>query len=134
MEKPVLFTTGLCLGAVSIAVHWGLGLFFTYQLPILSLVFSLFWSTLVIALLPIWENLFDVISPLRLLELSHPSQPLLKRLQIEAPGTYHHTLMVGTLAEAAADKLMMNGLLVKAGAYYHDIGKLKTRGILLKTK
>ena len=120
-----LFILGLCLGAVSTAVHWGLGLFYTYQLPILLLVFSLFWSTLVIALLPIWENLFDVISPLRLLELSHPSQPLLKRLQIEAPGTYHHTLMVGTLAEAAADKLMMNGLLVKAGAYYHDIGKLK---------
>ncbi|MDD3319254.1 MAG: HDIG domain-containing protein [Synergistaceae bacterium] len=120
-----LFFLGLCLGAVSVAVHWGLGLFYTYQLPILSIVFSLFWSTVVIALLPIWENLFDVISPLRLLELSHPSQPLLKRLQIEAPGTYHHTLMVGTLAEAAADKLMMNGLLVKAGAYYHDIGKLK---------
>lgn len=120
-----LFFLGLCLGAVSIALHWGLGLFFTYQLPVLSLVFSLFWSTVVIALLPIWENLFDVISPLRLLELSHPSQPLLKRLQIEAPGTYHHTLMVGTMAEAAADKLMMNGLLVKAGAYYHDIGKLK---------
>lgn len=120
-----LFFLGLCLGAVSIAVNWGLGLFFTYQLPVLSLVFSLFWSTVVIALLPIWENLFDVISPLRLLELSHPSQPLLKRLQIEAPGTYHHTLMVGTMAEAAADKLMMNGLLVKAGAYYHDIGKLK---------
>lgn len=120
-----LFFLGLCLGAVSFAVHWGLILYYTYQLPILSIVFSLFWSTLVIALLPIWENLFDVISPLRLLELSHPSQPLLKRLQIEAPGTYHHTLMVGTLAEAAADKLMMNGLLVKAGAYYHDIGKLK---------
>ncbi len=120
-----LFFLGLCLGAVSMAVHWGLGLFYTYQLPMLSIVFSLFWSTLVIALLPIWENLFDVISPLRLLELSHPSQPLLKRLQIEAPGTYHHTLMVGTLAEAAADRLMMNGLLVKAGAYYHDIGKLK---------
>lgn len=120
-----LFFLGLCLGAVSVSVHWGLGLFYNYRLPILSIVFSLFWSTMVIALLPIWENLFDVISPLRLLELSHPSQPLLKRLQIEAPGTYHHTLMVGTLAEAAADKLMMNGLLVKAGAYYHDIGKLK---------
>lgn len=120
-----LFFLGLCLGAVSVAVHWGLVLYYTYQLPILSVVFSLFWSTLVIALLPMWENLFDVISPLRLLELSHPSQPLLKRLQLEAPGTYHHTLMVGTLAEAAADKLMMNGLLVKAGAYYHDIGKLK---------
>jgi len=62
---------------------------------------------------------------LRLLEMSHPSQPLLKRLQLEAPGTYHHTITVGTLAEAVADRLGMNGLLVRTGAYYHDIGKLK---------
>jgi putative nucleotidyltransferase with HDIG domain len=57
--------------------------------------------------------------------MSHPSQPLLKRLQLEAPGTYHHTVSVGTLAEAVADRVGMNGLLVKTGAYYHDIGKLK---------
>lgn len=120
-----LFFLGICLGAVSACIHWGLGLLFTYKLLISSVIYSCIWSTLVIALLPFWENMFDVISPLRLLELSHPSQPLLKRLQLEAPGTYHHTLMVGILAEAAADKLKMNGLLVKAGAYYHDIGKLK---------
>ena len=120
-----LFFLGLCLGVVSVGIHWGLGLYFTHWLIISSLIFSAFWGALVVALLPLWENLFDVISPLRLLELSHPSQHLIKRMQMEAPGTYHHTLMVGTIAEAAADCLKMNGLLVRAGAYYHDIGKLK---------
>lgn len=120
-----LFFLGLCLSVFSIVIHWGLGIFFTYRMLLMSLMYSALWGTIVVALLPLWENIFDVISPLRLLELSHPTQPLIKRLQLEAPGTYHHTLMVGTLAEAAADKLKMNGLLVKAGAYYHDIGKLK---------
>lgn len=120
-----LFLIGVCLGGISIVAHWGMGMYFTYTLPLSSVLFSAIWGTIVVALLPFWEYMFDVISPLRLLELSHPSQPIIKRLQLEAPGTYHHTLMVGTLAEAAADKLGMNGLLVKAGAYYHDIGKLK---------
>lgn len=120
-----LFLLGVFLGAVTVLIHWGLGIHFTYSLPLSVILFSAIWGTIVVALLPFWEFMFDVISPLRLLELSHPSQPILKRLQIEAPGTYHHTLMVGTLAEAAADKLKMNGLMVKAGAYYHDIGKLK---------
>ena len=120
-----LFIMGLCLGAASLCIHWGLGLYYDYKLVLSCILYSAVWATIILALLPLWENLFDVISQLRLLELSHPSQPLIKRLQIEAPGTYHHTLMVGTLAEAAADKLKMNGLLVRAGAYYHDIGKLK---------
>ena len=83
------------------------------------------WSSLVIAALPLFEDVFDVLSPLRLIELSHPSNPLLKRLQMEAPGTYHHSLMLGTLAETIADKLDMNANLLKAGAYFHDIGKLR---------
>lgn len=120
-----LFVLGLILGAIAIFVQWGLGIYFSYNLVLISLLFSAVWSTIVVAALPLWEYFFDVLSPLRLLELSHPSQPLLKRMQIEAPGTYHHILMVGTLAEAAADKLKLNSLLVKAGAYYHDIGKLK---------
>jgi putative nucleotidyltransferase with HDIG domain len=120
-----LFILGLCLSAVSFGVHWGLGISYDYTLPLYGLLFSAVWSTIVIAFLPIWESFFGVISPLRLLELCDQSQPLLKRLQLEAPGTFHHTLMVGSLAEAAADKLDMNGLMVRAGAYYHDIGKLK---------
>lgn len=120
-----LFFLGLCLCFVTLLMHWGLGLHISKKLVAVSILFSAAWGAIVVALLPMWENMFDVISPLRLLELSHPSQPLIKRLQLEAPGTYHHTLMVGTLAESAADALKMNGLLVKAGAYYHDIGKLK---------
>ena len=84
-----LFLRSLSWGSFSFCTL-GIRLFYNYRLP-LSIVFSLFWSTMVIALLPIWENLFDVISPLRLLELSHPSQPLLKRLQIEAPA--HITIL-----------------------------------------
>jgi len=120
-----LFFLGLCLSIVSIGVHWGLGISYDYTLPLYALLFSAVWSTIVIAFLPIWESLFGITSPLRLLELCDQSQPLLKRLQLEAPGTFHHTLMVGSLAEAAADKLAMNGLMVRAGAYYHDVGKLK---------
>ena len=120
-----LFLFGLCLLAATFFLKWGLGLDITWNLLMGNLLLCAVWSSLVIAILPLWETLFEVVSPLRFLELSHPSQPLLKRLQLEAPGTYHHVIMVGTLAEAAADQLKMNGLLVKAGAYYHDIGKLK---------
>ena len=74
--------------------------------------------------LPLWENLFSILTPIKLLELSNPNHPLLKRLLVEAPGTYHHSLMVGNLSEAAADSIGGNSLLVRVGAYYHDIGKL----------
>lgn len=79
---------------------------------------------LTIGSLPLWENLFSILTPIKLLELSNPNHPLLKRLLVEAPGTYHHSLMVGNLSEAAADAIGANSLLVRVGAYYHDIGKL----------
>jgi putative nucleotidyltransferase with HDIG domain len=120
-----IFSLGLCLAFASTFVRWGLGLAVSWELVGVYLILCAFWSSLVVAVIPLWEAVFDIISPLRLLEMSHPSQPLLKRLQLEAPGTYHHTVTVGTLAEAVADRLGMNGLLVKTGAYYHDIGKLK---------
>jgi putative nucleotidyltransferase with HDIG domain len=120
-----IFSLGLCLTFTSLFVRWGLGLAISWELVGIHLILIVLWSSLVVAVIPLWETLFDIISPLRLLEMSHPSQPLLKRLQLEAPGTYHHTVTVGTLAEAVADRLGMNGLLVKTGAYYHDIGKLK---------
>ncbi len=120
-----VFALGLCLTFTASFVRWGFGLAVGWQQVGGYLIACTFWSSLVVAVLPLWEYVFDIISPLRLLELSHPSQPLLKRLQLEAPGTYHHTVTVGTLAEAVADKLGMNGLLIKTGAFYHDIGKLK---------
>ncbi|MCL6634702.1 MAG: HDIG domain-containing protein [Peptococcaceae bacterium] len=75
--------------------------------------------------LPFLEHTFRITSPVRLLELSHPNNVLLKRLLTEAPGTYHHSIIVGNLAESAADAVGGESLLVRVGAYYHDIGKLK---------
>ena len=75
--------------------------------------------------LPVWEYFFKVLTPIKLMELTDPNQPLLRRLFAEAPGTYHHSLLVGSLVEAAASAIGANQLLAKAGAYYHDIGKLK---------
>ncbi|HHY59606.1 MAG TPA: HDIG domain-containing protein, partial [Clostridia bacterium] len=75
--------------------------------------------------LPFLETTFGITTSLRLLEMSNPNQPLLKRLLLEAPGTYHHSILVGNLAEAAADAVRADGLLARVGAYYHDIGKLK---------
>src|SRR5690606_6262100 len=80
---------------------------------------------LTIGFLPYAENLFKVLSAMKLLEMSNPNQPLLRRLLLEAPGTYHHSLMVANLAEAAVEEVGGNALLARAGAYYHDIGKLK---------
>lgn len=75
--------------------------------------------------LPFWESTFRITSAVRLLEISNPNNILLKRLLTEAPGTYHHSIIVGNLAEAAADAVGGDALLVRIGAYYHDIGKSK---------
>ncbi|MFO7610904.1 MAG: HDIG domain-containing protein [Clostridia bacterium] len=79
---------------------------------------------LVLGLLPLFESVFNIVTPFKLMELANPARPLLKRLLIEAPGTYHHSLMVGNLAEEAANEIGANGLLARVGAYYHDIGKM----------
>jgi len=81
-------------------------------------------TILAIGLLPLLEVLFGVITPLKLLELANPNQPLIKRLLLEAPGTYHHSLMVGNMAEIAIESIGGDALLARVGAYYHDIGKL----------
>ncbi len=80
---------------------------------------------LTIGTLPVFESMFNIITPLKLLELANPNQPLMKKLLMEAPGTYHHSLMVGNLAEAATEEINGNALLARVGAYYHDVGKLK---------
>lgn len=78
-----------------------------------------------IGVLPFLEQLFGLVTPIKLLELANPAHPLLRRLQLEAPGTYHHSIMVGNLAEAAAEAVGADALLVRVGTYYHDIGKLR---------
>lgn len=95
----------------------------------LSLVFvlasGLLTAVLAIGLLPFFEVSFGILSPLKLIELSNPNHPLLRKLLVETPGTYHHSVMVGNLAEAAAEAIGANGLLCRVGSFYHDIGKTK---------
>ncbi len=91
----------------------------------LALANGLLATVLTIGFLPFLENSFGITTAVKLLELSNPNHPLLKRLLLEAPGTYHHSILVGNLAEAAADAVGADSLLARVGAYYHDIGKLK---------
>jgi len=92
---------------------------------LLGLISGILSAVLMIGVLPYMESAFSITSMIKLLELSNPNHELLKRLLIEAPGTYHHSLMVGNLAEGAAEPIGANPLLVRVGAYYHDIGKIK---------
>ena len=80
---------------------------------------------LCIGLQPLLEWVFNLVTPAKLMELSNPNHPLIRRMILEASGTYHHSIIVANLAEAAADAIGANGLLARVGAYYHDIGKLK---------
>lgn len=78
----------------------------------------------VLGILPFIEKTFRITTSMTLLELADVSQPLLRRLALEAPGTYNHSLQVATLAEAAAEAIQANSLLCRVGSYYHDIGKI----------
>ena len=91
---------------------------------VIEALLGLAWSVVAIGLSPYLENLFDLVTTIRLVELANPNRPLLKRLAAETPGTFQHTLFVATLAEAAARELGCNVELVRTGTLYHDIGKM----------
>ncbi len=111
-----------------------------YQLPanlvvlqsVVALLTGLVTALLALMLLPIFESLFDITTDITLLELSDMGHPLLQRLAMEAPGTYHHSLMVAHLAQSAASEIGANALLVRVCAYYHDIGKLTKPGFFVE--
>lgn len=92
---------------------------------LISLSSGIFSGILTIGSLPLLEGLFHLITPYTLMELGNHDQPLLKRMQFDAPGTFHHSLMVATLAEAAAESIEADALLTRVGCLYHDIGKMK---------
>jgi len=89
-----------------------------------GLINGLFVAILALGLLPLFEYLFQVATDFRLIELCNMNHPLLKQMILKAPGTYHHSMLVGTLAEAAGEAIGANTLLCRVGAYYHDIGKM----------
>jgi putative nucleotidyltransferase with HDIG domain len=80
-------------------------------------------ATIVTVTLPFFEGVFDIATDIKLLELLDPNQPLLKDLVYKSPGTYHHSIIIGNLAESAAEAINENPLLARVGSYYHDIGK-----------
>jgi hypothetical protein len=88
----------------------------------------------VVLTLPLFERGFVVTTDITLLELGDMNKPLLRKMAMTAPGTYHHSIVVGNLAEAAADAAGGNGLLARVGAYYHDIGKLVSPGYFVENQ
>ncbi|MFD1018796.1 HD family phosphohydrolase [Thalassobacillus hwangdonensis] len=80
-------------------------------------------SVLALGLLPFFETGFGILSDSKLLTLSNPNHPLLRKLLTQSPGTYHHSVMVANLSEAACEAIGANGLLARVAAYYHDLGK-----------
>jgi len=100
----------------------GIGLLFELGFGLLG---GLFAAVLVSGIIPLIESAFRYTTNLKLVELANMNNPLLRELMIQAPGTYHHSIIVGNLAEAAAETIGANPLLARVAAYYHDIGKAK---------
>lgn len=132
-NRTAIVKAGLVVSAVNTVTHISLGLIGAIPmgdaLAIRDLLFTagngVVSAVLALGSLPLLEMMFGIITPVRLLEISNPDHPLLHRLLLEAPGTYHHSIMVGNLAEAAAVAIGANSLLARVGAYYHDVGKIK---------
>lgn len=100
----------------------------------LAVLNSVMTPILALGLAIILGNLFDITTDLTLLELSDLNRPLLKQLAAAAPGTYHHSLMVGTMAETAAEAVGANPLLARTAAYYHDLGKIEKRDFFIENQ
>lgn len=125
-KRSVIIRTGFIIGFIQMAT-----LFFIEGLKIqqadrylILLANGIASSIIVVGILPVFEYLFETVTNISLLELADFNHPLLRRMTLEAPGTYHHSLVVGNLSDAACQAVGANALLARIGAYYHDIGKL----------
>ncbi|HMK60130.1 MAG TPA: HDIG domain-containing protein [Dissulfurispiraceae bacterium] len=131
-KRSALIKGGLCVSAVNVVTS-GIILLLTSNLftdaapagIFFAVMSGFFVMALVSIILPLIEHFFGVSTDISLLELLDLGQPLMKNLMINAPGTYHHSIIVGNLAEAAAEAVGANPLLARVTAYYHDIGKIK---------
>ncbi|MBI3013913.1 MAG: HDIG domain-containing protein [Candidatus Tectomicrobia bacterium] len=129
-KRSAITETGLLVGLANIVTIvalnlisgelWSAKAFFEIVLGFLGGVLA---AMVVSVALPIVESVFGMTSDIKLLELADLNHPLLRRLAVQAPGTYHHSIMVGNLAEEAASAIGANALLARVGSYYHDIGK-----------
>lgn len=101
---------------------------------IAALASGIISGALTIGLMPFFESAFGLLSDMRLIELSNPNHPLLKKVLTETPGTYHHSVMVANLADAACESVGADGLLARVGSYYHDIGKTIRPGFFIENQ
>lgn len=125
-KRTTVIRAGIAVGVIQVLVFIFMERFWIgFPLRYVSLFINgLVSSIIVLGILPIFEYLFNTVTNISLLELADFNQPLLQRLVMEAPGTYHHSLVVGNLSESACRAVGANALLARVGAYYHDIGKL----------
>ncbi|MDD5166520.1 MAG: HDIG domain-containing protein [Candidatus Omnitrophica bacterium] len=126
-RRSTIIRAGFIVGVLQVLTlffidRFWIGLPDRYLILVLNSIIS---SIIVIGALPIFEFLFKTVTNISLLELADFNHPLLQRMILEAPGTYHHSLVVGNLSDAASRAIGANALLARIGGYYHDIGKLE---------
>ena len=130
-NRSEIVKLGIFLGMFQATLAFSYGLVNQLELSsiIVMIVFSvmsgIFTGMTSLALLPYYENTFDILTDIKLVELSDFSHPLLKQLLMTAPGTFHHSIMVGALAESGAEAIGANATFARVSSYYHDIGKMK---------
>ncbi|MBW2621402.1 MAG: HDIG domain-containing protein [Deltaproteobacteria bacterium] len=130
-ERGVIIRSGLYVGLINISVLFGLGLYNESLLTVATFfdlgagfINGILAGIIVTGLVPIFEMIFKYTTDIKLMELANLDRPILRELMVQAPGTYHHSVIVGAMVEAAAEAIQANPLLAKVSAYYHDIGKL----------
>ena len=101
---------------------------------IMGILGGILSAALAFLFLPVFEHIFSFITQTKLLELMNSDLPIFRKMAIEAPGSYHHSLIVASLAEKAAEEIKLDPMLVKAGALYHDIGKIKRPEYFIENK
>ena len=134
LTAAMVFITAGLLGALRRAGNPEFGINAIFQTAGSTAFTVLMVGLIINGLLPVIEKVFKVATSMTLLDYSDASQPLLKRLALEAPGTYSHSLLIGSLAEAAAESIGANGLLCRVGSYYHDIGKIHKPGYFVENQ
>ena len=130
-RRSQVITAGLCVGFANMSYLIGMGLIraLDFKTAITESFFGftggLISAVIVTGVLPIFENIFKITTDISLLELADLNHPILKEMVMKAPGTYHHSLVVGNLAEAACEAIKANPLLARVSSYFHDIGKIE---------
>ncbi len=131
-QRSILLRAGITVGGINVLMIFSYSLISQNFLKmtflsdlLMGFLGGALASVLVLGIVSIIETLFGYTTDIKLLELANMDHPILKDLILQAPGTYHHSIIVGSLVEAAAKSIGANPLLARVSAYYHDVGKLK---------